>query len=85
MLARRSNAQRQEIIKQYKTMFGKDLVRDLKSELSGEFWKVVRALCLTPAEYDATELRNAIKVALNLRNLCKYFADKCSCTSGPWH
>lgn len=51
-----------EIIKQYKTMFGKDLVKDLKGELSGEFWKVVRALCMPLAEYDATELRTAIKV-----------------------
>lgn len=43
-------------------MFGKDLLKDLKSELSGNFEKVIRALCLPHADFDATELRNAIKV-----------------------
>lgn len=44
-------------------MFGKDLIKDLKSELSGDYWKVVYALCQPHAEYDASELRNAIKVS----------------------
>uniref|UniRef100_A0A914XU62 Annexin n=1 Tax=Plectus sambesii TaxID=2011161 RepID=A0A914XU62_9BILA len=57
----RTNKQRQEVIKMYKTMFGKDLVKDLKSELNGDMWKTIKALCLPPADYDATELRNAIQ------------------------
>lgn len=49
-------------------MFGKDLLKDLKSELSGDFDKVIRSLCLPHADFDATELRNAIKVS---KSYCK--------------
>lgn len=62
---KRSSSQRQEVIKTYKTLFGKDLVKDLKGELSGDYWKVIQALCQTHADYDASELRRAIKVILN--------------------
>ena len=61
MLGRRSNAQRQAIVKQYKSSFGKDLVKDLKSELSGDLWKGIKALLQPPAEYDASEVRAALK------------------------
>lgn len=39
-----------------------DLVKEFKSELSGDFWKVVRGLCFAPPEFDASELKNAVKV-----------------------
>ncbi|KAJ8307174.1 hypothetical protein KUTeg_015258 [Tegillarca granosa] len=61
VLPYRSNPQRQEIVTTYKTMFGKDLVEDLKSELSGNFLSTCKALLMAPAEYDATLLRKAIK------------------------
>uniref|UniRef100_A0A672HD93 Annexin n=1 Tax=Salarias fasciatus TaxID=181472 RepID=A0A672HD93_SALFA len=40
-----------------------DLVKDLHSELSGDFRKLVMAMLKTPAEFDAYELNSAIKGA----------------------
>lgn len=39
-----------------------DLIKDLKSELSGNFEKLVLAMLKTPAQFDAYELKEAIKV-----------------------
>jgi len=39
-----------------------DIIRELMSELSGNFEKVVLALMMTPAEFDAHELKVAMKV-----------------------
>ncbi|CAI9719456.1 annexin A6-like isoform X1 [Octopus vulgaris] len=61
VLAYRSSPQRQEILKRFKTMFGKDLVAELKSELSGNLCECVKSLCMAPAEFDAKHLRNAMK------------------------
>ncbi|XP_073428105.1 annexin A5 isoform X2 [Dendrobates tinctorius] len=63
ILTSRSNDQRQQIGVAFKTLFGRDLVDDLKSELTGKLEKVVIAL-MTPSNlYDAYELRHAIKGA----------------------
>jgi len=40
-----------------------DLISELKSELSGHFEQVILALLMTPSEYDAYELRSAMKVS----------------------
>ncbi|XP_074652698.1 uncharacterized protein LOC141907047 [Tubulanus polymorphus] len=61
VLGYRISNQRQEIVKQFKTMFGKDLISELKSEISGQFLATCKALCLPPDEYDASELRKAMK------------------------
>lgn len=61
VLTQRSNAQRQEIKLKFKTLYGKDLIDDLKSELSGDFEKAVLALMMTPVELDAKELKEAMK------------------------
>lgn len=61
VLAYRSNPQRHEIYTTYKTMFGKDLIEDLKGELSGGFLETCKALLMQPAEYDAYLLRKSIK------------------------
>lgn len=61
ILAYRSNAQRQEIIKTFKTMFGKELIKELKGELSGNLKECVKSLCMKPAEFDAEQLHNAMK------------------------
>ena len=42
-----------------------DLISDLKSELSGHFEEVVLGLMMTPPEYDAAAVYNAIKVSLS--------------------
>uniref|UniRef100_A0A8C5HBG0 Annexin n=1 Tax=Gouania willdenowi TaxID=441366 RepID=A0A8C5HBG0_GOUWI len=63
LLIARSNAQRQEIKTVYKTLFGKDLVDDLKGELGGKFETLIVSLMTPPVAYDVTALRNAIKGA----------------------
>uniref|UniRef100_A0A4W6D916 Annexin n=1 Tax=Lates calcarifer TaxID=8187 RepID=A0A4W6D916_LATCA len=63
LLGSRSNKQRVPLLRAYKTSYGKDLVKDLHSELSGDFRKLVMAMLKTPAEFDAYELNSAIKGA----------------------
>uniref|UniRef100_A0A8C4I3Y6 Annexin n=1 Tax=Dicentrarchus labrax TaxID=13489 RepID=A0A8C4I3Y6_DICLA len=63
LLTARSNAQRQDIKIAYKTLFGKDLVDNLKGELGGKFETLIVALMTPPIAYDVTSLRNAIKGA----------------------
>lgn len=63
VLCYRTNAQRQEIKKMFKTCYGKDLIKELKSELSRNFENVIIGLMYTPSEYDAQQLRNAIQGA----------------------
>ncbi|XP_062844821.1 annexin A1-like [Trichomycterus rosablanca] len=61
VLARRTNAQRQEIKAAYEHDTGKDLIKTLKSSLKSHYEDVVLALLMTPAQYDAHELRMALK------------------------
>ncbi|XP_070696816.1 annexin A11a isoform X2 [Pempheris klunzingeri] len=63
LLGSRSNRQRVPLLRAYKTSYGKDLIKDLHSELSGDFRKLVMATLKTPAEFDASELHSAIKGA----------------------
>jgi annexin A7/11 len=61
ILCNRSNEQRQQIKGRFKLMFGKDLIRELKSELSGNLENVILALLWPKAEYDAYSLRSAMR------------------------
>ncbi|XP_062909101.1 annexin A6 isoform X1 [Mobula hypostoma] len=61
LLTTRSNAQRQQIYTSYKTLYGRDLIGDLKYELTGKFERLIVGLMKAPAEYDAKELRDAIQ------------------------
>uniref|UniRef100_A0A7N8X4L0 Annexin n=1 Tax=Mastacembelus armatus TaxID=205130 RepID=A0A7N8X4L0_9TELE len=63
LLGNRSNKQRVPMVTAYKTTYGKDLINDLKSELTGNFENLVIAMMKKPAHYDAYELREAIKGA----------------------
>lgn len=59
----RSMSQRQEIKTAYKTSVGKDLEDDLKSELTGNFEKVIVGLTTPFVLYDVQELKKAMKGA----------------------
>lgn len=63
-LIEHTNQQRQEIKEKYLSMYGKTLEEDLKSELGGEFEHVAVALLMPRYEYDAHNLRKAIKVII---------------------
>uniref|UniRef100_A0A8C7MLC7 Annexin n=1 Tax=Oncorhynchus kisutch TaxID=8019 RepID=A0A8C7MLC7_ONCKI len=61
VLVRRSNAQRQQIKATYEKAKGKPLETALKSALKGDLEDVVLALLKTPAQYDAQQLKLAMK------------------------
>lgn len=61
IIANRTNAQRLEIKEIYEKTFNRDLIKDLKSELSGNFEDAVLALFVPPIEYDVDQLYQAMK------------------------
>ncbi|XP_042611313.1 annexin A6-like isoform X1 [Cyprinus carpio] len=61
LITSRSNAQRQKIRAAYKSQYGKDLIDDLKYELTGKFERLIVGLMRTPAYHDAKEIKDAIK------------------------
>ncbi|ERE65229.1 annexin A7-like isoform 1 [Cricetulus griseus] len=63
VVSSRSNDQRQQIKAALKTMYGKDLIKDLKSELSGNMEELILALSMPSTYYDAWSLRKAIQGA----------------------
>ncbi|XP_042859602.1 annexin B9-like isoform X4 [Penaeus japonicus] len=70
ILSRRTSDQRQQIMLKYQQSYGRDLVKDLKSELSGKFEDVVIALMTPLPLFLATEIHNAISgIGTNERTL----------------
>uniref|UniRef100_A0A8D3CM05 Annexin n=1 Tax=Scophthalmus maximus TaxID=52904 RepID=A0A8D3CM05_SCOMX len=61
ILVKRSNEQRQQIKEAYQQASGKPLELALKSALKGDLEDVVLALLKTPAQYDAQQLKLAMK------------------------
>uniref|UniRef100_A0A8C5HW38 Annexin n=1 Tax=Gouania willdenowi TaxID=441366 RepID=A0A8C5HW38_GOUWI len=77
LVTSRSNAQRQEVIAAYKSSFGKDLIEDLKYELTGKFERLIVSLMRTPAYHDAKEIHDALKGAgTNERCLIEVMASR---------
>ena len=60
ILTSRSNAHRYMLKQRYKTLLGRDLIKDLKSELSGSFEDVCIALLESPYELDCRSLYEAM-------------------------
>uniref|UniRef100_A0A8C8F8Q5 Annexin n=1 Tax=Oncorhynchus tshawytscha TaxID=74940 RepID=A0A8C8F8Q5_ONCTS len=54
----RSNAQRQEIVQAYKSSYGKNLIDDLKYELTGKFERLIVSLMRPQAYHDAKEIHD---------------------------
>lgn len=60
IVATRCNAQRQRLKEMFKTMYGRDLIEDIKSELSGDYRDAILACFVSPAHYDAKNIKKAI-------------------------
>ncbi|XP_078284818.1 annexin A4-like [Rhinoraja longicauda] len=63
LLSSKTNFQRQQIIKAFKSTYDQNLIDELKSELGGNFETVVEGLMLTPAKFDAQQLNCAMEGA----------------------
>ena len=61
IVANRTNAQLLEIKDAYEKNIQRDLIKDLKSEISGNFQKAVLSLLEPAIEYDVDQLNNAMK------------------------
>ncbi|XP_069505858.1 annexin A9 [Ambystoma mexicanum] len=57
----RSNAQRLQIVNLFKHLVNEDLIQALEAALSGSLKDVIVALLRSPAQYDARELKGAMK------------------------
>ena len=61
IICARSNAQRQQIADAFKTAFGRDLLKDLESELTGKLETIILGLMDTNVAFDAKQVKKAVK------------------------
>jgi annexin A7/11 len=60
VLCNRTSDQRQQIITSYKSSYGKDLQKDIKSETGGKFQDLMLALLLPTSHLEALDVKRAI-------------------------
>ena len=60
ILTERSNKQRQEISTEFTREYGRDLIKDLKSELGGKFEDLIVGLMMPPVQYLCKQLNKAM-------------------------
>ncbi len=60
ILCRTTSQQRQEIALSYKTQYGRDLLKNIQDEVSGNFQQLFEALLKTPAQLEAHDLKRAL-------------------------
>jgi annexin A7/11 len=60
ILCKRTSGQRQEIALSYKTGYGKDLLKNLESELKGNLERLFKVLMRLPAQTEAKDLMNSM-------------------------
>ncbi|XP_010509173.1 PREDICTED: annexin D3 [Camelina sativa] len=88
VLGQRNESQRRKIRESYREVYGKDLINDLSSELSGDFMKAVVSWVYDPAERDARLVNKILNkekkrkkgVVENLKVIVEI-----SCTTSPNH
>ena len=61
IIANRTNRERLTMIDSFRRQFNRDLIKDLKSELSGNFENATLALFQDPITYDCCSLKKAMK------------------------
>ena len=77
IVAHRSNAQRQEIMRSYYNQYQKQIQDDFRSNLSGNFQEAMMALFFTPIDYDCYQIYKAIKgLGTNEDTLIEIFATR---------
>ncbi|ESQ52552.1 hypothetical protein EUTSA_v10016949mg [Eutrema salsugineum] len=82
VLGKRNESQRRKIRESYKEKYGKDLIDDLSSELSGDFMKAVILWTYDPAERDARLANKVLKEKKKGINKLKVLVE-ISCTTSP--
>jgi annexin A7/11 len=60
VLCHRTNAQRMEICRAFKTGYGKDLIKDIKSETKNNFEKILVAMLTPLTQFYCEELHEAM-------------------------
>ena len=60
VICRRTNNERQQIARAFKTSYGKDLISDIKSETKNSFEKLLVACLIPTAEYISMEINEAL-------------------------
>ncbi|GAM21688.1 hypothetical protein SAMD00019534_048630 [Acytostelium subglobosum LB1] len=79
ILGNRNWEERAAIIKAYSVHVGRDLIKDIKSETSGNFEKICVALLTDPAVYDAENLFGAMKgIGTNENTITEILVTRCN-------